>query len=196
MSQYTRTRGVGTLPLRERVELEATSVPCPVSTPRAHLTMGHWSYLYTCCLIISTTQQYSASYCFWSHALVTWFWSDLAQNLTGDSFSRGNLISSAGLTLKHGSRSLMMAPLDKIHDFLLVFYSNFGRISYRLWATVDFVPKWPCRATVTSRWQWRSIRINSKMKSVWNWAKICFLFLCKFVTLFVSSITGKRLKLS
>ena len=27
------------------------------------------------------------------------------------------------------------------YDFLLVFYSNFGRISYRFFAAVDFMPK-------------------------------------------------------
>ena len=58
-------------------------------------------------------------------------------------------------------------------DFLLVFYSNIGRvsyISYRFCATVDFMSKWPCWVTVTSKWHWRSIQITSKMKSPWDWA--------------------------
>jgi len=37
------------------------------------------------------------------------------------------------------------------YDFLLVFYTNFGCISYCFCATVEFMPKWPCWATVTSR---------------------------------------------
>ena len=57
------------------------------------------------------------------------------------------------------------------YDFLLVFYSNFGRISYLFFAAVDFMPKWPCWATVTSKRQRRPIRITSKMKSPWDRAK-------------------------
>jgi len=57
------------------------------------------------------------------------------------------------------------------YDFLLVFFSDFVRISYCFFATVDFMPKWPCWATVTSKWQRRSIQINSKIKSPWDWAK-------------------------
>jgi len=57
------------------------------------------------------------------------------------------------------------------YDFLLVFYNNFGRVSYRFCATVNFIPKWPCRATVTFKWQWRSIWIPSKMKSPRECAK-------------------------
>ena len=52
------------------------------------------------------------------------------------------------------------------YDFLLVFYSYVGRIPYRFCATVDFMRKWPCWATVTSKWQWRSIHITPKMKSL------------------------------
>ena len=49
-------------------------------------------------------------------------------------------ISSPGLTLKRAprSQSMAMAPLDRTH--LLVFYNNFGRISCRFCATVDFMP--------------------------------------------------------
>jgi len=46
-----------------------------------------------------------------------------------------------------------------------------GHISYRFCATVDLMPKWPRWATVTSKWQWRSIHITSEMKSPWDWAK-------------------------
>ena len=52
------------------------------------------------------------------------------------------------------------------YDFLLVFYSYVGRIPYRFCATVDFMLNWPCWATVTSKWQWRSIHITPKMKSL------------------------------
>jgi len=78
---------------------------------------------------------------------------------------------SVGLTLKRAPRSYRMTPLDRNIDFLLVFYSNYGRISYRFCATVDYMEKWPCWATVTSKWQWRSTRIISKMKLSWDWAK-------------------------
>jgi len=37
------------------------------------------------------------------------------------------------------------------YDFLLVFCTNYGRISYHFCAAVDFVPKWHCWATVTSK---------------------------------------------
>ena len=60
---------------------------------------------------------------------------------------------------------------ENTYNFLLVFNSNFGRTSYRFCGTVDFMPQWPCRATITSKWQWRSIRITSKIKSPRGWAK-------------------------
>ena len=44
------------------------------------------------------------------------------------------------------------------YDFLLLFYSNAGRISYCFCVTLDFMRKWPFWATVTSKWQWRSTR--------------------------------------
>ena len=37
------------------------------------------------------------------------------------------------------------------------------------------MPKWPCWATVTSKWQWRSIWISSKMQLRWDWANNCAL---------------------
>jgi len=60
---------------------------------------------------------------------------------------------------------------QNMYDFLLVFYSSFGRISYRFCATIDGMPKWRCWTTVTSERQWRSIRIISQMKSHWDWAE-------------------------
>jgi len=41
---------------------------------------------------------------------------------------------------------------QNMYDFLLVFYSSLGRISYHFCVTVGFMPKWPCWTTVTSEW--------------------------------------------
>ena len=86
------------------------------------------------------------------------------QNITRI-FSRGNIIVSC-FDLKTCSKVIEDGAIGQnTNEFLLVFCSNFGPISYRFCATVNFMPKWPCRATVTSKWQWRSIWITSKMKS-------------------------------
>ena len=86
------------------------------------------------------------------------------QNLA-ESFLRGERIVS-WFDVKMCSKVIEDgATGQNTYDFLLVFYSNFGHIFYRFCATVDFTPKWPCWATVTSKWQWRSLWITSKMKS-------------------------------
>ena len=61
---------------------------------------------------------------------------------TGDSSSRGG-ITSPGLTFKRAPKIAMedSATGQNTYDFLLVFYSNFGRISYRFCLTVDFMTK-------------------------------------------------------
>ena len=101
-------------------------------------------------------------------------------NFMGDSFSRGEHISSFDLemlskVIKDG------AVRQNTYDFLLVFYSSFGRISYCFCATVDLMPKWLCWATVTSKLERRSVWITYKMKSPWDWAISCKLMLKTFM---------------
>ena len=83
----------------------------------------------------------------------------------GGGYFHGRKHIVSGLTLKCTPR------LSEQIRYLLVFYSNFGRISYGFCSTVDFMPKRPCWATVTSKLQRISIRIISNKKSPWGWTK-------------------------
>ena len=118
------------------------------------------------------------------------------QKLARDTLSRkgaGNIVS--WFNLDTCSTITKMAPLDRTYDFLLVFYSSFDRVSYRFGATLDFIPTWPCWVTATSKWQWRSIGITSKMKSAWEWPKTYFWFLkksCKSIHNFLREIAYRK----
>jgi len=62
------------------------------------------------------------------------------QNLTGIVF-RGGLIV-AWFDLETCSKVIKDGAIGQnTYDFLLVFYSNCGRISYRFCASVNFIPK-------------------------------------------------------
>ena len=66
---------------------------------------------------------------------------DAGINFMGDSFKRGKHIVS-WFDLETCSKVIKDSAIrQNTYDFLLVFYSNFGRISYHFFATVDFMWK-------------------------------------------------------
>ena len=66
----------------------------------------------------------------------------LGQNLMADSFSLGGGHTVSWFDLETCSNVIEEGAIGQnTYDFLLVFYSNFGRISYHFCATVDFMPK-------------------------------------------------------